>query len=251
MNAPGLFGYKGPKYLPLALAVSGVLCLVLVFLLAVSLRGTANRPAGEESATDMPDEFVSEGSAAYEGGSIYGAEAEAPWVVYVTGAVMKPGVYEIPAGSRVNDAVRMAGGLSRTADEEAVNLAEEAEDGLHISVPDKIAASAVEAAVNLPQDAPPRRQAAEAVATGLARKGKAASGSKESKKPGTSEKVNINEATAEELRSLPGIGPVLSGAIITYRETNGPFTEAEDLTKVNGIGRKRFESVRDFITVSR
>jgi competence protein ComEA len=132
---------------------------------------------------------VSEGGAAYEGDSIYGAEAKAPWVVYVTGAVMKPGVYEIPAGSRVNDAVKMAGGLSRTADEEAVNLAEEAEDGLHVSVPEKIEASAEEAAVSLTQHAPPRRPAAEAVAAASTRKGKTAGEpkeSKKSKKPGIS-----------------------------------------------------------------
>jgi competence protein ComEA len=86
------------------------------------------------------------------------------------------------------------------------------------------------------------------------RKGHAADEPRESQKtgrPGISDKVNINEAAAEELRSLPGIGPVLSDAIIAYRETNGPFRDVEELTRVKGIGRKRFESVRDFVTVSR
>ncbi|MDR0648593.1 MAG: helix-hairpin-helix domain-containing protein [Synergistaceae bacterium] len=241
MNGPGLFGYRGPKYLPLALAASGVLCLVLVFVLAVSFRGGSDRPAATNVA---PDEFASEGGAAREGGSAYDdvARDNPIWVVYVTGAVMKPGVYEIPAGSRVNDAVKMAGGFLRTADEEAVNLAEEAEDGLHVSVPEKSAAPQGEAVTGTTRDAQSRGAGAKAAAPA---RGKSA------REPGTSEKVNINEATAEDLRRLPGIGPVISSAIVAYREANGPFTETLELTRVKGIGRKRFDAIRDFVTVSR
>jgi competence protein ComEA len=251
LNGLGLFGNKGPKYLSLALAASGVICLALAFLLVISLRVPADRSGGENDM-GAPDEFASEGVAVYD------EDSEAPfWVVYVTGAVMRPGVYEIPAGSRVNDAVRMAGGLLRQADEEAVNLAEAAADGLHISVPDKMAAPIPgEAAAGLPQGAPPRRPASGVKpATDASARRESAAGKpkmpKEPKKREVSEKVNINEATAEELRRLPGIGAVLSGAIIAYRDANGPFTEVEELTRVKGIGRKRFESVRDFVTVSR
>jgi competence protein ComEA len=254
------------KYLPLILAGSGAICLVLALLLVILLRGPASSPGADNG---VPDEFVREGESDHE---LYGADGtESAWVVYVTGEVMRPGVYEIPQGGRINDAVRMAGGFTALADREAVNLAEEAEDGIHIRVPERTVEILyqIEENTGLKGEALNERRPAGGE---LASRGQGVNDAKEAKEAkeaknsrqnsyvsrpslggasGVSEKININEATEDELQRLSGIGPVLAGAIVAYRETNGPFSETEDLIKVKGIGRKRFESVKDFVTVSR
>jgi competence protein ComEA len=227
----GRFQYDR-KYLPIILAGMGTICLVLVFLSVVLIRDSAGSP---DAADASQDEFAQDGTD-YETNGVYdeGKRSEpAIWVVYVTGAVMRPGVYEIPEGSRVDDAVKMAGGFTPKADAEAVNLAEEAGDGIHIRIPLREDAAA---AAGKPSAAGPS-----------ARKPRGGVSGKQKE----AEKVNINEATAEELQKLPGIGAVLSAAIVAYRETSGFFSETEELMKVNGIGRKRFEAIRDLITVSR
>jgi competence protein ComEA len=221
------------KYLPIIMAGTGAICLVLVFLSVILIRGSAGSPA---VAKVSPDEFAQDG-ADYETDGVYDADETsepAIWVVYVTGAVARPGVYEIPEGSRVNDAVKTAGGFTSLADPDAVNLAEEAYDGLHVRIPlngDDAEAVRKDSGAGASARKPPRG---------------AASGKQKAE-----ERININEATAEELQKLPGIGPVLSSAIIAYRETSGFFAETEELMKVNGIGRKRFEAIRDLVTVSR
>ena len=145
--------------------------------------------------------------------------------VHIDGAVVAPGVYELTgAHPRVNDAVMAAGGLAEDADTSALNLAAVLSDGEKIHVPRK----------------------GEAVATGQVSSGAA---SRPDAGASSSGVININTATAEELDSLPGIGPSTAAAIVEDRERNGPFSSPEDLVRVSGIGEGKFSKLKDQIRV--
>lgn len=143
-----------------------------------------------------------------------------PLVVHVTGAVSTPGIYNLPPGSRVTDAIEAAGGMTGQANPEAMNLAQVLEDGLHIHVPEIIPPGQEN------PDDPPTRSPSPLTAL-----------------------VNINTADQAELESLPEIGPHLAGEIIAYREINGPFKTVDELLNVSGIGTVILETIRDLITV--
>lgn len=152
------------------------------------------------------------------GGASPGA-ADAPGVIVVDvdGAVARPGVVELPEGSRVADAVDAAGGLAADADTQALNQAALLSDGEKVYVP------------RVGDAAPAASSGGGAGAAG-----------------GTAV-VNINTATLDELDELPGVGPATAQAIIDEREENGPFTAPEDLMRVSGIGEKKFEKLADLI----
>ncbi len=139
-------------------------------------------------------------------------------VVQVAGAVVRPGVYTLPREARVLQAVEAAGGMLPEADGGQVNLAAPLEDGQKVEVPF--------AAPNLPlaATAPPE---AEAEPTA----------------------VDLNTATAEELDQLPEIGPTLAQRIVDYRQRFGPFQSVDDLHAVPGLGAKRIEQIRPYVTV--
>lgn len=162
------------------------------------------------------------------------ASAAVDAVVYVCGAVRSPGVVRLPQGSRVADAVALAGGATAKAELAAVNLAAKVADGQQILVPEKTAGGA-QAAAAAPGAAP---VAAGAVPVG---------GSAGAALPGAP--VNLNTATLEELDTLQGVGPSTAQKIIDYRTANGPFTSIDDLKNVSGIGDAKFAAVKDSITV--
>ena len=135
--------------------------------------------------------------------------------VYISGAVRNPGVYEVEGGSRLVDVIDAAGGEAEDADLSAANLAAKVRDEDHWHVP-----AAGEAFTPLPQSA-----------TGA----------------GTSEKIDVNSATVEQLKTLPNVGDVRAQAIATYRDANGPFENIEDLTEVSGIGPATMDSIRDLV----
>lgn len=141
-----------------------------------------------------------------------------PVVVHVAGAVVTPGVHELPPGSRVIDAVEASGGLAPDADAGAVNLAAVLEDGSQVYVP---------RAGEIPPGPAP-----------------AASGSEEASGP-----VDLNAADAELLDTLPGIGPATAAAIVDHRERNGPFATVEGLLDVRGIGEAKLAALRDLVRV--
>ncbi|HAD20311.1 MAG TPA: hypothetical protein DCF42_07945 [Lachnospiraceae bacterium] len=147
--------------------------------------------------------------------------------VYVCGAVRHPGVYQLPGGSRLYEAVDRAGGFTRKADRESVNLAEEVSDGAMVRIPAKPADS---------------RQTDGSGGTGADQSRKAASS-------GSADLININTADAEKLMTLPGIGENKASAIVRYRETNGRFGRKEDLMNVPGIKEGTFSKFKDQITV--
>jgi len=134
--------------------------------------------------------------------------------VDVKGAVVHQGVYEINKLARVKDVIALAGGFTKEADQTKINLAAKVRDEMVIYVPQIGEEGAV-----------------------------LTSGGTEGKK------VNINQATVDELQTLQGIGPAKAAAIIAYREENGPFVKIEDLLNVSGIGEKSLEKIKEQITV--
>ncbi|TYO97219.1 competence protein ComEA [Desulfallas thermosapovorans DSM 6562] len=150
-------------------------------------------------------------------------------IVHVAGAVQKPGVYRLPTGSRVVDAVNMAGPTENSA-LDYMNLAATLEDGKQITV------YSVEQISR--QQLPGAVQGA-LTAEGVVSPGGNGAGS-----------ININTASMAQLEELPGIGPSLAQRIIDYRTQHGPFLTIEDIQNVSGIGEKRFEQMKNLICVN-
>ncbi len=139
--------------------------------------------------------------------------------VHVGGAVRTPGLYGLAQGSRVDDAVRAAGGMLEDADLDALNLAARLKDGEKVLVPTE---------------------------SGEAEAQEGSSGAGGTAQGGL---INLNTATVADLETLPGIGPALAQRILDYRERNGGFRSVEDLLEVSGIGAKKFEGLREQVTV--
>lgn len=157
-----------------------------------------------------------------------GASTAPGVVVHVAGAVFEPGLVTLPAGARVADAVRAAGGLREDAAADTLNLARVAEDGEQILVP----------SIN---DAP--REAAPGAP------GSPGATAPPAGPPAGSGKVNLNAADATALQELPGVGPATAEKIIAYRDENGPFRSVDELDDVSGIGPKTMERLRELVTV--
>ena len=143
--------------------------------------------------------------------------------VHVAGAVRHPGVYRLPAGARVDDALRRAGGPSGRADLTAVNLASKLEDARQVLVPVR---------------APP------AAGSGAVPGGDGATAPGAPPAP-----INLNTATLEQLDTLDGVGPGIAQRILDYREQHGGFRRVEDLGEVAGIGDKRLATLMPLVTV--
>jgi competence protein ComEA len=149
-------------------------------------------------------------------------------VVHVAGEVKSPGVYTLPNGARMVDAVTAAGGATARADLEVINLATPLIDSSQIYVP----AKGVAARPNFARPQPG--------VNGVAAAPNA---------PSASGVVNINRASVSELDALPGVGPSTAQAIVDYRMANGPFGSPEDLLNVKGIGPAKFDAMRKLVEV--
>ena len=148
--------------------------------------------------------------------------------VHVAGQVVNAGVYAVPAGGRVADAVVAAGGTAAEADVEQLNLAARVSDGERVYVPKK---------GETPPAVPATATAAPSTGAGG---GKAAA-------PGAP--VDLNTATAEQLEALPGVGPATSRAILAYRAGHGRFRSVTELLEVPGIGPAKLEALRPLVRV--
>jgi competence protein ComEA len=142
-------------------------------------------------------------------------------IVHVAGRVMHPGVYRFHQGDRVIDAIRAAGGARQGADLRSINLAALLTDGQQIIVWK-------------------RGSGIQVMAPGMG--GAPGTGS-------TTQPVNLNTATLDQLETLPGIGPALGQRILDYRQLHGPFASVDELVNVSGIGEKRLEDLRPLVTV--
>jgi competence protein ComEA len=138
-------------------------------------------------------------------------------VVDVVGAVRKPGLYRVPDGARIADAVARAGGPTRRADMALINLAAPLVDGMQVVVPTRVPVTGGTAATAPGAGAP-------------------------------ASKVSLSSATVDQLDSLPGIGPVTAQKIVDWRTAHGPFASVDALDEVPGIGPARLEQLRDLVT---
>src|SRR5829696_8366882 len=214
------------------LAVAALLVAGFVWIRAApGLVGADDRGGeGEAAAAALTDPPAAAGSGAAAGpgqtlpraapDTSGGASNPAGRVaVHVAGHVRRPGLVRQPAGSRVQDAIRAAGGATAGADLDAVNLARKLTDGEQVLLPG-------------PGDPPPP----------LAPDPGAA--------PGTpSAPLDLNTATVEQLDALPGVGEVTAGRIVAYRSAH-PFTTVDELLEVPGVGQRRFEQLKDLVTVT-
>lgn len=148
-----------------------------------------------------------------------------PVVVHVAGLVARPGLYRLAGGARVADALAAAGGAVPGADLSTLNLARVLEDGEQLIVA-------------APRAPGPASGAAPGALGGAAAGAQRPDG-----------KLDLNRATAAELDALPGIGPVLAGRIVAYREQHGGFRSVRDLRRVQGIGEKLYQSLAGLVAV--
>lgn len=160
--------------------------------------------------------------------------------VQVSGAVLEPGIYDVPASCRVEEAIAAAGGMTENADSERVNLVRKVRDGMQIRVPvQKVA-----------RTSSTQRKSAQAKSGLGASTTKKSSSTRAGTEKNNSavQSVRINSASARELQQLPGIGPALAQRIVETRNS-GRFTSAEDLLRVPGIGKAKLAKLRNYVEV--
>ena len=213
------------------LALYLALALVVCLLGARYLVGQVSSPGPDGGGPGAGTGVGAKGGAVPDGAasSVSVERADGGRVaVHVAGAVRRPGVYRLPAGARVDDALRRAGGARDRADLTAVNLAAKLEDGRQVLVPVRAAA-------------PPAGGGAPASAPG----GPAAPGAGGP----AAAPINLNTATLEQLDTLDGVGPGIAQRILDYREQHGGFSRVEELGEVPGIGAKRLATLTPLVTV--
>ena len=218
-----LFVRAGLEHLPPQARV-GVACAAALVLAVALWRFWPAAPAPEVAFDEVSEAGETEISESAETSEAAPASA----VVHVAGAILRPGVYSLPVGARVSDAVAAAGGALGSAAPDAVNLARIVADGERIYIPTQ------EEAEGAPQEAGAAGPwSGEPAAGGVSADGR----------------IDVNRATAAEIEELPGVGPATAQKIIDDREANGPFTKPEDLMRVPGIGAKKFEAMREQVSV--
>lgn len=187
-----------------------VTCVVLLLLVGCKKEPvfTVEESTDSLNRDSHPEEQVEEDNAEQQ-------KEDVEIYVQVSGAVVSPGVYQLPLGSRVFQAVEMAGGLREDADFASVNQAKILTDGEQIYI----------------------------YAVGEERE-------LQSKSPQDDGKVNLNTATAEDLMNLPGIGRSKADSIIAFREENGGFSSIEELMNIPGIKEGVFSKIKDHIKIS-
>ncbi len=189
--------------------------------------GEARGPGGAGAAEGASAGSAAAASAGASGGAAKAGAAEI--VVDVGGKVREPGIHRLPAGSRVADALRAAGGVKPGTDTDGLNRARFLVDGEQVLVGAPGPGTG---------GAPPVGTAAAAGAAGA---GGAANGS------APAAPVSLNTATLDQLDTLPGVGPVLAQHIVDYRTQHGGFRSVDELREVNGIGDRRFADLRALV----
>lgn len=188
----------------------------VIFILVCGIIYFGKEKKDEPSYESALESIVSETSFPYTYDGTENSSYNEPVVVYVTGAVLHPGVYEVGGNMRVSDAIEAAGGFKNNAAADYLNLAAQLSDGEKITVPTKKEAKAL----NKENDS------------------------------NESHLVNINTAAKEELMTLPGIGESKADAIIAYRQENGNYRNIEELMQISGIKEGVYSKISEYITVN-
>jgi len=209
--------------------IAGIALVGVVFHFA-----KANTGKGKITFTEPQQAKSAEASTAV-------AETPSQICVHVAGKVGKPGLYSLKPGSRVSDAIKAAGGPLANADMESINLAEVLADGQQVYIAPK------------GEITPPKRSVVRGGATQARHSEKSAEKEgapaiQKLKVPGKGT-VNINSAGLDELQRLPGIGPAYAQRILDYRKEHGRFTSADQLDNVKGIGPKKLEKLKPFVSL--
>ncbi len=189
------------------IAVYGAIAVALLLLGARAIRAEGNSAEGSSSYSSDSGDYSSGGG---DGFSVDRSSSSGDVVVDVTGAVARPGVYRLPAGARVTDAVERAGGASGGALLEAINLAARLADGQQVVVPKRGPAGAPLAAAGVGEEGP----------------------------------ISLGTATVEQLDTIDGIGPVTAQDIVEFRDEHGGLSSVDQLDQVSGIGPATMESLR-------
>jgi competence protein ComEA len=232
---------RQPHSARLRIGLGAAVVLVLTALLAAVLVTVLGPQSGQQvfvpaasGAAGHGDPKASSGAAKTDPGGFTSSSSPASTptpviLVHVLGAVVRPGLFELPVDARVIDAVSAAGGFTAAADPEGTNLARPLADGEQLYLP-------------------ALGEAVPGGANGSNGSGGSAAGQKGSA-GAPAVKINLNRATATELDALPRIGPAMAQRIVEYRSANGPFASIDDLRNVTGIGDKTFEGLKDLVTV--
>lgn len=199
----------------------GLILIVLAAALVVRINGS-NSDVISASAADSSQETIEKISSAEEDAADADTAEEVPIYADISGAVKKPGVYQLEHGTRLFELIELAGGLSAKADIDAINQAAFIEDGEKIIIP-----------VRGGDDT---GQSDDSVKSGNA---------SVTKKSGA---ININSADKQGLMEIPGVGEVIADRIIEYRKTSR-FRKIDDIKNVRGIGDAKFEKMKEAITV--
>jgi competence protein ComEA len=197
-------------------AVYGAIAVALLFVGARAVRGEGE---GASAAYKSSYEYGSEedgGGEAGEGEESFAVEGGEDVVVDVTGAVRDPGVYRLPAGSRVDDAVKRAGGAQGKAELDAINLAARLADGQQVVVPERVAGGATTSGTAL------------------------GAGATAEEAP-----ISLGTATVAELDTIDGIGPVTAEDIVQFREEHGGLSSIDQLDQISGIGPATMAALRE------
>ena len=202
---------------------------------ADSSTSTADSNSSEASGTDLTQVTADSSSeATVANASDVSTQSDSMICVYICGCVVKPGVYELPEGSRICDGLEAAGGFTENADESRINLAGYLNDGDMVFFPEE--------GEEIPDGA-----------AGVTQPGSAGYSNGASNYASASAQapvlININTASEETLCSLPGIGSSKAKAIIKYREENGPFSDKSQIMNVSGIGQNLYNNIEDLICV--
>lgn len=214
-------GIANPK-LPIIVLLGAVLIVIALVVLGTFWNVVTTAHKDPSSVNNDSGDIVISQSENNEYADTNEAQSSTIFV-HIAGSVKNPGLYELPQGSRVSDAVTAAGGMSKDANTSSVNLARQLTDGEQI-----IVGSTEDAKTVLENGS---------------------SHSSNSNEGATQGKININTASTEELMSLDGVGEATADKIIAYRQEHGSFSSIEEIKEVSGIGEKKFEAMKDAITV--
>lgn len=201
-------------------AIAGIVAIVIIFFIY-----NKNQIKNE---IDLENEILVTNITSKE----KNVENENTIIIHITGSVKKPGIVKLKEGSRIEDAIEEAGGLTENADITKVNLAYIVEDGTKIKIPS-----------SSDEDIGDEEIIDNRSGENIIVEENTISSNK------NNQIVNINKATEKEFQSLPGIGPSLASKIVEYRSQKGKFESIEDIKNVTGIGSSKYENIKDLITV--
>jgi competence protein ComEA len=191
------------------IAVYGAIAIALLLVGVRAIRAQGDGSASQAFAAGSGSGVAESSGDGGSGGFTISGQA-GDLVVDVTGAVARPGVYRLPAGSRVNDAVKRAGGASGRAELEAVNLAARLADGQQVVVPERVPGGTAATAAESEDEGP----------------------------------ISLGTATVEQLDTIDGIGPVTAEDIVEFRDQRGGLSSVDQLDQISGIGPATMESLR-------